>query len=170
VTETETVAIGDAFDRVDADLDRLVAQLSEAESGAESARMLSDYAKDREAHLEGVAVLREAHGADATVTVRAVRAGAFAQVEDRVADLRATHDGPGDLPGARRNVWVATALVEAPFIDAGADYEARLDALAAQHVGVVKWLEHWINEVTSPDADFRRLRERLAATSAASTE
>lgn len=160
-----TIRLAEAADRLDDLLDEYAAKLQAADPGTQSARALQRAANDIDQRGRGVAHLIDQHGTDATVTISGFDAGDYARAEDRVADLRADHDGSGGLPGATRNVWAATGLVDAPFVDAGAGYAERLDAVTDQPPGVVKWLEALINEESSVEGNWTPLSERLGATS-----
>lgn len=164
----ETRRLGDERDRLDAELDDLADRLVDAEQGTQSAQMLQRTANDVETRLAGVAHLIERHGADATVTVRGLDAGAYARVQDRAEALRSQRDQPGDVPGARANIFAAMGLVEAPFLDAEDlaemdPLDATLSAVSNQPLGVAKYLESVANDLTTvSEGNFKSLRERLA--------
>lgn len=168
----ETYTLGDERDRIDDDLDALADKLVAADDDTASAQHLKQQASSLETQLGGLSYLISEHGADATVTVGGLDAGEYAQVQDRAATFRAQTDSEGGVPGARRNVFAAMGVVDAPFLDREtiADAEdplgATLDAVASQPVGVAEWLESRANELTTvSEGDFRSFSERLAARS-----
>jgi len=133
--------------------------------------MLKQSANEIETRLAGVAHLIDQHGADAEITVRGLDAGAYARVQDRGEAIRSQRDLPGDIPGARANIFAATGLVDAPFLGAadidGDPLDAKLDAISGQPIGVSKYIEGVANDLTTVSAgNFESLRERLATKSA----
>lgn len=155
-----TLRLGDERDRLDGQLDDYAAQLQ----AADTADAIQRLAAECEQRLAGVSHLCDEFGADAVVTIRGLTAGEFAKVEDRVAEKR-ERSSQEQLPGFHRNVYVASGLVAAPFVDTDAGFNARLEAVAGQPVGVVKWLQERIDDATSVTGDdFRSLGARLAAT------
>lgn len=162
-----TITIGDAYDDLDARLDDLADKLASVDADAPNRAHIRQEASDVQQRLQGVAYLREEYGDDRTVTVRGLDAGGFARVEDRIADVQAAGDGPGNQPGSRRNVFAATGLVDAPFVDVPDGpprqrYERKLAAISNQPVGVAKWLEDLVDQETSIEGNWTPLRERLA--------
>jgi len=163
----ETRRLGDERDRLDDELDDLADRLVGAEQGTQSAQMLQRTANEVETRLAGVCHLIDQHGADATVTVQGLDAGGYARVQDRAEALRTQRDKPGDIPGARSNIFAAQALVSAPFLDlddAGGDpLDGKLAAISDQPLGVAKYVESVGNDLTTVDeGNFKTLRERLA--------
>lgn len=164
----ETRRLGDERDRLDGELDDLAERLVDAEEGTQSAQMLQRSANNVETRLAGVAHLIEQHGSDATVTVEGLDAGAYARVQDRAEAVRTQRDHPGDIPGARANIFAAMGLVDAPFLD-DTDTEmdpldATLQAISNQPLGVAKYIESVANKLTTvSEGNFKSLRERLAA-------
>lgn len=163
----KTVVLEQEADRLDAELDDVAETLSDADPGTPGAKLLQQEGNNLEAALAGVHHLIAEHGPDAEVTVGALDAGEFAQVEDRAAAMRAQTDQPGGLPGARRNVFAAVALRDAPFLDENPDLDARINAVTSQPRGVVLWLEDLNNDLsTVSEGNFKRFAERLTANSA----
>lgn len=166
MSNTDTRRLGDERDRLDDELDDLADRLVDAEQGTQSAQMLQATANETETRLAGVAHLIDRHGADATVTVQGLDAGAYARVQDRAEALRSQRDRPGDIPGARANIFAAQGLVDAPFLDEDSDMDpldAKLAAVSSQPLGVAKYLESVANDLTTvSEGNFRSLRERLA--------
>lgn len=157
---TETLRLGDERDRLDGRLDDLADTIADADNPA----AMQQVAAQVETRLSGVAYLIDAHGADATVTVEGLTAGAYARVEDKLAAMRA--QAPGDsVPGSQTTVFAAAGLVDAPFCDdADPGLDATIETVADQPVGVAKWLEARVNDLTTVSAeDFRPLSERIAA-------
>lgn len=162
------VTLSEEFDRLDNVLDKQAEKLQDVDSSTKSGQALMQVANETEQQLSGVAYLVDEYGEEATVRVQGLTAGGYAKVEDRVSDIRAAADGPGNNPGSSRNVWAATGLVDAPFLDGNAphDYEERLGAVADQPTGVALWLESRVNEESSVEGNFKPLSERLADSSA----
>jgi len=165
----ETRRLSEERDRLDQELDGLAEKLVDAESGTQSAQMLQRSANEAETRLAGVCHLIDEYGADATVTVQGLDAGGYARVQDRAEAIRAQRDKPGDVPGARSNIFAAQGLVDAPFLDAEdlADevdpLDAKLAAVSSQPLGVAKYLESIANELTTvSEGNFASLQERLA--------
>lgn len=162
----ETVTLGAELERLDSAVDDVAASLQDVEGDTASAQALRQYANDLDTQGAALAALVEKYGTDATVTVRGLSAGEYARVEDRTAAMRDQSDQPGGLPGSSRNVFAAAGLVDAPFLETGADFDGRVSAVADQSVGVAKWLESKVNDLTSVDeGNWTPLRERLADTS-----
>lgn len=160
----ETLVLGEERDRLDARLDELVSRLQDANPDTASADVLQHEANDLDVQGRGVSHLIDEYGRDATVTVAGLSAGDFARVEDRAATMRSQHPGPGNLPGSSRNVFAAAVLVEAPFYTGDkTDLDAKISAVAAQPIGVVKWLESKGNDLTSVDSgNWTSFAERVA--------
>jgi len=157
-----TVTVADAIADVDQQLDDLADRMIAADGGTAAAQTLSQLVSDAEKSLRGLVWLREEYGADAEITVRGLSAGDQARVEDRASDIRAERSGAGNAPGSRRQVTVATGLVEAPFLDGDAGYEETLRAVGNVPDGVVVWLQSEIDDATSLEGnDYRRFGERL---------
>lgn len=158
----ETIRLGDALDELDDQLDQLAASLQTAEDGTASAAVLQRSANEIDTQGADLSGLVDEYGEDAEVTVRGLDAGEYARVEDRVAAMRAGTDEPGGLPGSSRNVWAAAGLVDAPFLDDDAGFDAKIQTVAAQDPGVAKWLEARVNDLTSvSEGNWTPLRERL---------
>lgn len=166
----ETRTLRDERDRLDAELDDLAERLVDAEGGTQSAQMLQRSANDVETRLAGVCYLIDQHGHDETITVQGLDAGGYARVQDRAEAIRSQRDQPGDIPGARSNVFAAVGLVDAPFLDQDNVAEAadalgvKLGAISNQPLGVAKYVESVANELTTvSEGNFESLRERLKA-------
>jgi hypothetical protein len=159
-----TLTLAAERDRLDSHLDEYAREASDADDSS----AVDQLAAACQQRLLGVDHLIQTHGAQATVTIRGLSAGDYARVEDRVAAKR-ERENQQSLPGYRRNVYVATGLVEAPFLDIDADapaseFEQTVRAVATQPVGVVKWLESRIDDETSVASDdFQSYAARLKA-------
>jgi len=160
--EESTISLGDERNRLNDRLDELADGAAEADEDAVAT--YRQLAHEVETHLSGVVYLCEKHGADATVTIRGLTAGEFAQVEDRVAAKR-EQSTQQSLPGYRDNVMAASGLVDAPFLPDrdGVDdwYETKLATVADAPVGVAKWLMSRVNEETSvSEGNWKSFNER----------
>lgn len=167
--QEETYRVGDEFDRVDDQLDDVAETLQDAEAGTASAEALQSHASDLETQLSGLAWLADEYGEDAEVTVAGLDAGMYARVQDRASAMRAQRDEPGDIPGARAQVFAAMGIQAAPFLDGDVDtqdLDAKLGALTdGLPIGVAKWLESRVNDLTTvSEGNWTPLAERLAAT------
>jgi hypothetical protein len=159
-----TVTVSAAIDDVDQQLDDLADRMVEADGGTAAAQTITQLVSDAEKSLQGLVWLRGEYAADAEITVRGLSAGDQARVEDRASDIRAERSGAGNAPGSRRQVTVATGLVDAPFLDAGAGYKETLRTVADLPDGVVVWLQSEIDDATSLEGnEYRRFGERLQA-------
>jgi hypothetical protein len=163
----ETRRLGDEFDRLDEALDDISDSVAEADDNA-SGQALRQHANELDAQLSGVAYLIEEYGEDATITVRGLDAGEYGQVEDDVSAVRAQRDEPGGVAGARRVIFAGRGLVDAPFLEDGATGDDTIAAVRNQPVGVAKYLEAVVNDLTTVESgNYKGLRERLAEKSAA---
>jgi len=157
----ETLTLSEERQRLDTRLEELADKIVQADDPA----ALRSVGAQIETRLSGVVYLADKHGADTTVVVRGLTAGDYAEVEDRLAQMR-EEAGQEELPGASTNLFAAGGLVDAPFIDGDGDnppLEDRLAAVADQPVGVAKWLESRVNDCTTVEGnDFRRLDKRIA--------
>ncbi|MFC7044300.1 hypothetical protein ACFQH6_20715 [Halobacteriaceae archaeon GCM10025711] len=98
------------------------------------------------------------------MTLGALRTDEFALVEDHTKDVQDAKVGGRNVDGAGRKFFVAAGLLDAPFLDEDAGFEARARAVGQQPMQVTEWLEHRINELSTPDVDFRNgFGERVAA-------
>lgn len=160
----ETRRLGEERDRLDAKLDDYADKLVNADGGTASAQALQQAASNIETQLGGVDYLVQQFGESAEVTVKGLNAGEFARVQDRAATMRAQRDEPGDIPGARSNVFAAMGVVDAPFLDEdAATLDDRVQAVTSQPIGVSKWLESIANELTTAnEGNYKSLGERLA--------
>lgn len=158
--QQETLRLGDERERLDAKLDELVDQAA----GADDATAVQTVATRVQTRAAAVDWLVEEYGPDATVTVRGLDAGEYANAEDDVAGMRqqASQDS---VPGAKRNVFAAHALVDAPFLEKrDPPFEEAIETLADQPPGVVKWVHNRADSLTTVSGeDFRTFSERLAA-------
>lgn len=167
----ETYVLGEERERLDERLDELAAKLVDADEGSTAAQAILDAANTVDTRGEGVAWLIEQHGPDAEVTVAALTAGDYARVQDRLAGMAAQAGQSADLPGSRTNIYAAAGLVDAPFLDGDEDFDARIEAVADQPVGVAQWLEGRVNHVTtrgSSEGNWDSLEDRLAERTAES--
>lgn len=161
-------------DRLDSALDELAETIAEAEAPD----AFHQEAQEVEARLRGVEYLIETHGEDGTVTLRGLSSGSYGRVEDRVQEMREQRNAR-QLPGARRNVFAAIGLVDAPFFDFAPPQDltkfnheefssesewtdAKLEAVANQPIGVAKYIEGVVNDLTTVDeGNSKSLRQRL---------
>lgn len=109
----------------------------------------------------------DGYGPDATVTVRGLHAGEYAEVNNRTSDANARSTSQGGVPGTGRLIFAARGLVDAPFLGDGhpyidrtleaSNFDDRLAALAGTGdgdglpIGVQKWLEDLVNDRTVGD-------------------
>jgi len=150
MTDEHTITLGDALERLNSELDQLAEQAANntLDDGAQPAAV--------EAQRNGVQYLVDEYGADAEVTIRAVRTGLFGEVEDRVNDARAQRLKQGSdrqsTDGITRVFYVAQGCVGAPFYDEFArDLDDRVTAVRSLPIEAAKWLEAEIDDVTTVD-------------------
>lgn len=160
--DREVVTLSEEKQRLDDRLEELADKIVQADDPT----ALRSVGAQVETRLSGVAYLVAQHGADGVVTVRGLTAGDYAEVEDRLAQMR-TEAGQEDLPGASTNVFAAGGLVDAPFLPA-ADNDLsladRVRIIADQPVGVAKWLESRVNDLTTVEGNgYVGLDRRIAA-------
>jgi predicted transcriptional regulator len=167
---TETYRLGDELERLGARLDELAARADQADSNSAIAAV-HQIADEVETRGEGVNALITKYGEDAEVTVRALSAGDYAEIDDRVEAKQVQSDLPGSKRGYRRNVVAATGLVDAPFLDEdtgededGPSLEKCLPAVAdLKGKGPSKWLKARVDDASTVDeGNFKSFDERLA--------
>lgn len=150
--DPDTLTLQAEIDRLAAEYDDTEADLTDLEADSARAASKQRYLGDLDQMGREVAALADAHGEDATVTVRGLSAGEYAKVENRTAEAASNVSGSGGAPGSGRLVFAAAGLVDAPFYDGDeGDLNAKLQALAEQPVGVRKWLEDLVSERTVAD-------------------
>lgn len=155
----ETLVLGEEFDRLDDRLDELARQYADADDPTTLEAIVSDV----ETQARALSHLCEEFGRDTEVTVRGLKAGEYAAVEDKVARYRQDADG-NPTPGARKNVFVGAGLVDGPWdgledADGLDDYVA---IVAQRSPGTRDWLFSRINELTTVSAEgFRSFSARL---------
>lgn len=162
IDEETTLRLGDERDRLAQQHDE-VQEL--VEEGDDSASASAARWSLNEIDQMGAAVteLITEHGEDATVTIKGLAAGEFGRVEDRVDTARSRRDG-ASIRGYHRVVYAAAGLVEAPFFstedvtDPSWDdrppkerLDAKIQAVAAENIGLVKWLYSRVDEETTAD-------------------
>jgi len=161
---TKSYRLVDERDRLNSELDDLADTIVDGDH-EKAVNLLKQRASSLETQLSGVCWLIDQYGGDSQVVVAGLDAGEYAQVQDRVEQIRATSDGRGNTPGARRNVFAAMGLQEAPFLSNDAtSIDDRLEAVTdGKPLGVTEWLESRVNDLTTVDSgNFTRFRERLA--------
>lgn len=166
-----TRSLGDELERLDARLDDLVEHLADADPSTHTAQLLTNEARDIDQAGAAVDRLIEDHGEDATVTVQELDGDAWARFEDKVATLSSMKPGDGGVPGSQRNVYAASGLVRADFIDIAEDasLEETTRAIAAltPAPGVAKWLVGLIDDAGSVDTgNWSGLQARIVASGA----
>lgn len=155
---TDTLRVDEEFNRLDTRLDELADKIL----NADDATAYEQLAAGVETQLSGVAYLRDEYGLDATVEIEGHTAGDMARVEDQIAE-RQERLGQQSLPGTRQNLFVASGLVDAPFLDDDAGFDEKLATVADQPVGVVRWLRARINDLTTvAEGNWKGLDARLA--------
>lgn len=159
--DDETVVLGEELERLDAEADEVASKYADVDDASESAAAINQHANELDQVGRAVGALVEEHGADATVTVRGLNAGEYARVEDRAAAMRQEAGGSTPIPGSYRNVFAAMGIVDAPFIDADADWDDRIRAVASQPPGVAIWLQNKVDDLTTVSAgNWTPLAER----------
>ncbi len=186
---TKTIDLQDEVERLDQRLDDLADEASEPkkrmeeleeddrEDSAAYQQAEDKYAEVREEaarlerHLVGVTdALNPDADADRDpvdeVVVGEVLTGDFAQIEDRAQDIKRERVGRGgdsSVSGAERVFFVASGLVDAPFLEDDS-FEARSRAVKQLRPPFTAWLEDQIDDLSTPDVDVGNFEDRLAET------
>lgn len=102
------------------------------------------------------------------IEIAALTAGEMAEVGDRtdaVADLKSQEWGIApDMNNAEQVHFAAAVLEDAPFIDDGADFEAKLDVFNADGLvrpQFVRWIARKGREESTPDVEGKSYAERV---------
>lgn len=167
MTREKTVTLGDERDRLDARLDQLVDQLSDADKETNTAQALQREAIDLNECYQAVCALIDRYGEDDEVTVRELDGRLWGEAWDRVDTVANSKAGPGGVPGTSLNVFAAQALVDAPFLN-GQDPDNLTDMTTAvgeqtPAPGVQKWLDNLREDVSRVDTkNSKGLLERFA--------
>jgi len=166
---THTYAVGDERDRVDVRLDELADQVARAGAGSGAYDDAVEEASTLEEHLVALEWLVDEYGADAEVTIGGLTTGEYAEATDRVVDAQSTQvGGPDSSTGVGRVFFVASGLVDAPFLDA-TDIESKADVVSGLPPQVTTWLEAEIDEATLPADPGNSFAERVQARSTSET-
>lgn len=161
---TETYTFGAERDRLDDRLDDIADQLANADAGTQGANRLRREGVTVESQLKALEWACDEYGADAEVTVQALDAGEMARVRDKAAEIRSELGTDAGLPGARRNIYAAMALVDAPFLSENAEtVDDKVGAVQDGHPdGLVDWIQSRAEDLNAVgDEDFRGFDERL---------
>lgn len=175
MTDTITVRLGDEYERLDARLDEVVEELSDADAETQGAKLLTREARDLDQAGMGVSHLIEGdgnennpkagpleegftgYGEDATVSFYPVTAGRQGRVRDQL-------DKSGGASGSGRNAFIAAHLAQAPFLNGveSADFKGKLAVVADLPDSAALWLDHCISHYGgSGNGEWTPLVQRL---------
>lgn len=169
--DPDTLTLGEERDRLATEYGETESDLEDMEAGSARAASKRQYLADLEQMGSEVAWLIDEYGEDATVTVRGLHAGEYAETENRTADANAKSTGSGGVPGTGKVIFAASGLVDAPWLGDGHPYigdtldagslDDRLTAFvgtAEDHglpIGVRKWVEDLVSERTQASGNWR---------------
>jgi hypothetical protein len=99
---------------------------------------------------------------EVTITLGGLTAGEHARVTDRAGDAQAEKSRTvvgggrqgGSVEGASRVFYCAAGLVDAPFVDRGAGFEEKCEAVREVHPGLMVWMESRIDDVNTPSEEL----------------
>lgn len=159
--------------RLDARLDDFADEAADADPDSAAYREAAEEATLVEQQLVGVRWAvdppddenREPYEA---VVLGGLSTGEYARVTDRLDAARQERVGygpdGGSMEGAGRVFFAAAGLVEAPFLDADADFEATARAVNDLPPQFTRWLEARVDDLTTPETDVGNgFEERVAA-------
>lgn len=150
-----TIALADERDRLLEEREEVVDEVADLEASNPDYDDLVQRGQTLDTHLQGVEWALDDWGEDAAVDVEGLRAGAFADVEDRLTEVAQNRDAPVG-PGMTRNYLVAKAITEAPYLDGDEDLTRRLAAVASLPVAFVKWAKARIDDEMSVEGNGRQ--------------
>lgn len=170
---TRTYDLQDEADRLDDELDALAEEAADADPESAAREEAAAEAMLVEQQFVGVRWALDPP-ADETrepyeeVTLGALTTGEYARVTDRLDAARQERVGfgpdGGAMEGAGRVFFAAAGLVDAPFVDADADFEAKAQAVNDLPPQFTRWLEARVDDLTTPDVDVGNgFEARLAA-------
>ena len=167
---TQTLDLEAEAQRLDERLDDLADEAAETDSDTQEYEDLRAKARMVEQKLVGVKWALnpdsdEQRTPTREVTIGEVLTGDYAQVEDRSRDVQRQRVGRGEdssVSGAQRVFFVAAGLQAADFLDAGADFEAKANAVNQLAPQFTTYLEDRIDELSTPDVDVGNFEERVA--------
>ncbi|MHC3439552.1 hypothetical protein ACYJ1Y_16040 [Natrialbaceae archaeon A-gly3] len=183
---TETYNLEEEAERLDKELERLADEVSDLEDEMDGGGTLNQgpVHRYREAVQEGNRAEQmyagvqwaldpdDDHEPIEEVTIGSLTAGEYAEVGDRLQALKNSKVGWGqnpDLSNARRNMFAAACLQEAPFIDEGDGFEAKARAVTQLAPSFIYWLEEKGDELTTPRVEGNGFRTRVEERKSAST-
>jgi len=152
---TETYTVADELDRLDERLDDLAAAARDADTQEEREQYVSEGAV-AEAKHNGLQWAAREYGADATITLGGLNKGEQARVYDRADAASETVVGVGETgtDGAKSVFRTAMGLVDAPFVDADAGFEARVRVVREDlPIELCRWIEDEVNDLTTVGGD-----------------
>jgi len=160
--QTKRYDLREVRDDLDDRLDELAADVQAADGVPDT---LAAEANRVERHLAGVS-WAVAEYEEPYVTVGALTAGEYAQVQDHVAEAQ-DHVGDSAGMGAQQIAMAAAGVVEGPFLDEDvpegvAGFAQRREAVSDLPPQFVMWLETAVDEQTTPEVEVGNFAQRLA--------
>jgi hypothetical protein len=149
------IVLSEEIKRIDDKMDELLEQVADLHPDNPAVDDLQSKGRQLDTHLSGLEWAQEEWGADATIILEGLTGGEFAKVEDELSDVAVGRQRRGGQPGARRVFLVAFGVDDAPYLDDGADDDARIAAAGALPLAFQKWAEAQINELSSVGGNER---------------
>lgn len=158
---TTTIDLEAEAERLDERLDDLADEAASADTEQER-EQAAIRGQEIEQHLVGVHWAlhpgeNEGRESYDEITLGALTAGEQAQAADRAQTAENQQVGHGDsvsVANASRIFFAAAGVVDAPFLDDSAGYEATVRVLRECNPQFVHWIEDRVDDLTTPDVDL----------------
>lgn len=167
---TREVDLNEEAERLDNKLDRLASDLNDVDDDSDKAAEIIQEAQTLEQHLVGVEWARnppeeEDRDAYESVTVGALTTGEYGRFTDKVSDVQQEkvgfQQGGSSVNGASQVFFVASGLVEGAGVEEGDTFESKVSVVNQHAPQFTNWLEEQVDDVTTPDTNFRSFADRL---------
>lgn len=152
---TETITIEEAVTELEDERDQLadeIAQITPADRTQDNSDFVSasERAGEVERYLGGLEWAREEFGNDAEFVLSGLATQETLEVADRVNDLQNETITPTQSTDNISTIfWVAYGLEDAPFVDAGDEFEDVCATVRALPRQVTDWLESRISDLST---------------------
>jgi len=153
--QSETLTLEEAVADLENEKEELadeMAQIHPDERTDENAEYLKlgQQVGEIERYLGGLDWVREEFGDDVEFSLSGLTTAETLEVNDRGADLRSETITPTKSTNNIETIfWVAKGVDDAPFVDDGADYDAKCAAVRNLPRQVTDWLESRINDLST---------------------
>lgn len=160
---TTTIDLHEEQQRLDDRLDELADEAANADEGSAEYDAAVQEAGRVEQKLVGIEWALEPDSGDdveafETVTLGALTTREFGRVADATRDVREQKvgfaEGGRNVTGPHRVFHCAAGLVDAPFLDDGADFQTKADAVGGLAPQFAAWLEDAIDDLSTPDVEL----------------